>query len=135
MAFQFSVPVRNARLDVIETTIGGDAVLRIFTGAPPANCATADSGTILAEMTLPTNWMADASGGSKVKAGTWQDLSADNPGIAAHYRIYESTGTTCHIQGTVTITSGGGDMELDNTNIAIGQEVRITSFTLTDGNA
>jgi hypothetical protein len=130
-----SVTVRNARLDAIETAIGTDAVLKIRTGAPPTNISDADSGTVLATLTLPTDWMAAASSGSKAKAGTWQDTSADNTGTAAHFRVYASDGTTQHIQGTITATGGGGDMELDNTSIASGQTVTITTFTLTDGNA
>lgn len=135
MTVQFSVAVRNARLDAIETTIGTSAVLKIRTGAPPANCAAADSGTVLATMNLPSDWMAAASSGSKALSGTWQDASADNSGTAGHYRIYASDGTTCHEQGTITATGGGGDMTLDNTSIASGQQVTITSKTLTDGNA
>ena len=135
MAIQLSAAVRNARLDAIETTVGTSPVLRIFTGAQPANCAAADAGTILAEMTLPSDWMAAASSGSKALAGTWQDASANNAGTAAHYRIYATGGTTCHLQGSVTATGGGGDLTLDNTSIAAAQSVTITSFTLTDANA
>ena len=135
MAVQLSVAVRNARLDAIETNIGTSAILRIRSGAPPATCATADSGTLLAEMSLPSSWMADASSGSKAISGTWQDLSADATGTAGHFRIYDSGGTVCGIQGSITATGGGGDMTLDNTSIASGQQVTITSFTLTDANA
>ena len=135
MAVQLSVAVRNARLDVIETNIGTSAVLRIRSGAPPATCATADSGTLLAEMSLPSSWMADAASGSKAISGTWQDLSANAAGTAGHFRISDSGGTVCGIQGTITATGGGGDMTLDNTSIASGQQVTITSFTLTDANA
>lgn len=135
MALQLSITARNARLDAIETTIGTAPILTIRTGAAPADCATANSGTVLATLTLPSDWMANASSGSKAKSGTWQDASADNAGTAAHFRIHDSTGTTCHLQGTVTATGGGGDLTLDNTNIAAGQTVTITSFTLTDGNA
>jgi hypothetical protein len=135
MAIQLSTAARNARLDAIETTIGTLAILRIRTGAAPANCGTADSGTVLAEATLPSDWMNAASGGTKTLLGTWSDASANATGTAAHFRIYDSAGTTCHLQGTVTITAGGGDMTLDNTSIATGQVVTITSFTLTDGNA
>jgi hypothetical protein len=135
LAIQLSVAVRNARLDALETAIGVDAVLKLRTGAPPADVATADSGTVVATMTLPTDWMAAASGGSKAKSGTWQDTSADNAGTVAHFRIYASNGTTAHLQGTVTATGGGGDMTLDNNVLAAAQAVSITSFTLTDGNA
>lgn len=135
MAVQLSIAVRNARLDAIETTIGTSAVLKIRTGAQPATCATADSGTVLAMLNLPTDWMAAASSGSKSLSGTWQDLTADNTGTAAHFRLYASDGTTCGLQGSVTATGGGGDMTLDNTSIASGQAVSITSFTLTDANS
>lgn len=135
MAVQLSVAVRNARLDAVETSIGASAVLRIRSGAPPANCGTADSGTLLAEMSLPSDWMAAASSGSKALSGTWQDLSANAAGTAGHFRIYDSGGTTCGIQGTITATGGGGDMTLDNTSIASAQQVTITSFTLTDANS
>nr|WP_298659388.1 hypothetical protein [uncultured Flavobacterium sp.] len=135
MTIQFSTAVRNARLDAIETTISTSAVLKIRTGAAPANVATADSGTVLATLTLPSDWMAAASSGSKAKSGTWEDTSADASGTAAHFRVYASDGTTAHIQGTVTATGGGGDMTVDNTSFASAQAFTITGFTLTDGNA
>lgn len=135
MTVQFSTGVRNARLDAIETTIGTAAVLKIRTGAPPANVAAADSGTVLATLTLPSDWMAAASSGSKAKSGTWEDASADAGGTAAHFRLYASDGTTAHMQGTVTATGGGGDMTVDNTSFAGGQSFTVTAFTITDGNA
>ena len=135
MALQLSDAVRNARLDAIEASIGTGAVLKIRTGAPPANCAAADSGTVLATLTLPSDWMDAASGGSKALSGSWSDASADATGTAAHFRLYASDGTTCGLQGTVTATGGGGDMTVDNTSFASGQVFSVTSFTLTDGNA
>lgn len=134
MSLQLSTSIRNAILDAIESTIGTDAVLKIRTGAPPTNVSDADSGTVLASLTLPTDWMAAASSGSKAMSGTWEDASADATGDAGHFRIYESDGTTQHIQGTVTSTGGGGDLTLDNASITIGQTVSITTFTLTAGN-
>lgn len=135
MALQFSVGVRNAMLDAIESEGGTSAVLKIRTGAAPANCATADSGTVLATLSLPSDWMAAASSGSKSKSGTWQDSSADATGTAAHFRLYKSDGTTCIAQGTVTATGGGGDMTVDNTSFASGQNFTVTQFDLTAGNA
>lgn len=131
MAIQLSTSVRNAILDQIETTIGTSAVLKIRSGSAPATCATADSGTVLATLSLPSDWMAGASSGSKALSGTWQDTSADATGTAAHFRLYASDGTTCHLQGTVTATGGGGDMTVDNTSFASGQSFTVTTFTLT----
>jgi sulfur carrier protein ThiS len=135
MAFQFSTDARNDALDAIETTIGASAVLEIRSGAAPADCATADSGDVLATLNLPADWLAAASNGTKVKSGTWEDASADAAGTAGHFRVKDNGGTTCHIQGTVTATAGGGDMTLDNTSIAAGQSITVTSFSITAGGA
>ena len=62
-----------------------------------------------------------------------QVLAADATGLAGHFRL--SQGGTCHIQGSVTDTDGGGDMTLDNPSIATGQRVTVTGFTLTAGGA
>jgi hypothetical protein len=133
MAIQLSTTVRNARLDAIETTISTSPTLEIRSGTVPANCAAADAGTVLATLTLPSDWMAAASSGAKAIAGTWQDLSADATDTAAHFRIKQST--TCHLQGTVTATGGGGDMEVSSTSFTTGQSFTVNTFTLTDGNA
>lgn len=135
MALKYSIAVINAQLDALESTIGTGAVLKIRTGSPPADVATADSGTVLATLTLPSDWMAAASSGSKAKSGTWQDTSADDTGTAGHWRIYASDGTTAHMQGTITATGGGGDMTVDNTSIASGQQITVTAFSITGGNA
>lgn len=135
MALQYSVAVRNAKLDAVETAVGTLAVLKIRTGAAPANCAAADTGTVLATLNLPSDWMAAASAGSKAKSGTWEDASADNTGTAGHWRLYASDGTTCHAQGTVTTSGGGGDMIVDSTSFTAGQNFTVTGFTLTAGNA
>ena len=139
MAIQFNVATRNARLDVIESTNGTSCSLEIRSGSVPATCATAGSGTVLATINLPTDWMAAASSGAKAKAGTWEDTSADATGTAGHFRVYNSQATkdntTCFMQGTVTATGGGGDMTVDSTSFTSGQAFTVTAFTLTDGNA
>ncbi len=130
MTLQFSTAVRNAMLDAFETTIGVSAVLLIRSGAPPATPATADSGTVLATYALASDWMNAASAGSKSFVTNPTD-SADAAGTAGHFRLYANGGVTCHIQGTITLTAGGGDMTVDNTSITAAQAVSIVSFTLT----
>lgn len=134
MAVTYSVAVKNARLDAFETTIGTSAILKIRTGAPPATVATASTGTVLATMNLPADWMAAASGGSKSKTGTWEDAAADAAGTAGHFEITATDGTTVGMRGTITATGGGGDMTIDNTSIAVGQTVTVSTFTITSGN-
>lgn len=135
MAVQFSTALRNAALDQIEVITGTSAVLKIRTGAQPANVAAADSGTVLATLNLPSDYLNAAASGSKTKLGTWQETSADAAGTAAHWRLYQSDGTTPHAQGSVTATGGGGDLTLDNVVIAVAQVVTITAWSFNAGNA
>jgi hypothetical protein len=185
MAFQFSIRARNAALDGIETAAGASPTLEIRSGTPPANAAAADTGTVLATLALPADWLAAAANGAKTLLGTWQDLSADAAGVAGHFRI-KGSGAVCDVQGLVSapwagsrayvlgemahnggnlyrvttagtsaasggpsgtgasITDGGvtwtfvqagTDMTLDNTNLALGQQVSVTAFTLNAGGA
>ena len=133
MAVQLSEALANALLNQYEIEIGTAPILRIYdlTAGAPANCAAAITATLLAELTLPSDWLAAASAGSKALAGTWEDLSANAGGVADFYRIYKSDGTTCVEQGTITLTGGGGDMTVDNTNVATTQVVTVTSFIKT----
>jgi hypothetical protein len=130
MSLQFSTTYRNALLDQFETTAGTGVLVRIYSGSAPADCGTAASGTKLVEITAPSDYLANASGGTKAKSGTWS-VAAVATGTAGYFRIYDSAGTTCHMQGTVTATGGGGDMTVDNTSITSGQTVTVNSFTLT----
>lgn len=135
MSVQNSVAVRNARLDSWETTIGASPIVELRSGAKPANCAAAPSGTLLAQFALPSDWMAAASGGTKSKSGTWS-FTGIAAGTIGHYRIYSAASPSeCHEQGDVTATGGGGDMTVDNTSIAVAQEGEITAYTRTAGNA
>jgi UDP-N-acetylmuramyl tripeptide synthase len=132
MAIQLSVAVRNARLDAIETIIGTAAKLQIWSGSMPASAATASSGTKLAEFTLAADWAAAAASGSKAFIGT-PSTNGIAGGTAGYFRIVDSTGATCGMQGTVGV--GTGDLQVDNTSIAVSQPINITGFTMTDGNA
>lgn len=135
MAIQFSIPVRNARLDALTTVIGASANLIIYSGTQPADCSEAPTGTVLATLKLPSSWMVAAASGSKGKTGTWSDISADNTGEAGYFRIYDSLMSICGMQGSVSESGGDGDMIIDNISIVQGQTVSVSSFTLTEGNA
>lgn len=136
MTLQLSTTARNNRLDSIETTIGTDADLLIYSGSAPANCAASATGTLLATMALPSDSFAAASGGSKAKSGTWSTTGAAGAGSgtdAGYFRIVDGGGA-CHVQGSVGETAGTEDLLLDNANIATGQTITISGFTLNDPN-
>jgi hypothetical protein len=125
MPIQLSVSVRNGRADSFETVVGASPTLEIRTGAQPANCAAADTGTVLATIALPADWMAAASGGSKSLSGTWQDASADGTGVAGHFRIKQ--GATCHMQGSV------GSNQIIVTNALTAANGNVLNFGSTTG--
>lgn len=133
MALQYSVAVNNAKLDAIETVIGVSAILKIRSGAAPATVAAADSGTVLATVLLPSVWMSAASGASKAKLGTWQDLLADATGTAGHFRFYATDGVTAHLQGTYG-TAATDDMIGDSVSFTAGQGFTINTFQITAAN-
>jgi hypothetical protein len=136
MAVKYSVEVRTAKQGAIEAAVGPSPAIRFFSGAAPATAPRATPpAALLAEGTLPADWLAAAAAGAVAKTGTWQ-LTGVAAGTIGHFRIYEAgSPTKVHMQGTVTATAGGGDMTVDNTNIAIAQVVTVSGFTLTAGNA
>ena len=130
MTIQNSTTFRNAALDLLTTTLGAGWKLKLRTGAQPADVATASSGTVVATYT-PT--AAAAASGSKTMVSSppiTVNASAANGGGAMHYELTTSADVV-HERGTVTATGGGGDLTIDNLNIASGQAVNITGWTKT----
>lgn len=130
---QYALALVNQRLDLIETFVGLAPVLRFFPGAKPANVAAGNSGSPLATLELPDDWLLPASGGMKSKSGSWEDVQADADGIAGHWRIYRAGGTVCCLQGTVGL-SQPADMILSDLNFHLGQEITVSGFVITGGN-
>ena len=48
------------------------------------------------------------------------DSSADNSGTAQWFRVFKADGTTGVLDGSVTVTGGGGEMTLNTTSITAG---------------
>lgn len=136
MTIQYRAATRNAKLDAIESNAGNSVAMRIYTGAQPANCATANSGTLLVTINLPADYFNPASAGAMTKNGTWSGTASGGSGATpGHFRLYASQATmdetTCFMQGSAAI--GSGDLNMDGT-ITSGQTVTISTFTITDGN-
>jgi hypothetical protein len=101
--------------------------LKIFSAAEPTNVAAADPTGLLATIPLPAPCLT-ASGGATTIAGSWS-ANASSAGTAASFRAYDGAGN-CQIQGNVT-----SDLVLNNTSLVVGQQVTVTQFTVTAGNA
>lgn len=132
MALQYSDTLRNNQLDQCESTLGTSAKLRILTGSAPANVAAAETGSLLIEITVPSDWANAASGGSKTKLGTWSGAATGGAGATPGYFRFTTSGGTAHVQGTCGV--GSGDLSFDGT-ITSGQTVTVNTFTVNAGNA
>lgn len=132
MALSINTALKNVELDAVVDSfdVTPPGVLRIYDGAAPADAnAALGAQNLLAEVTLPNPSFAAAAAGSVDKTGTWEDLSINASGTAAWFRLLNSDGTYV-LQGTVTVTSGGGDMEVDDVNFVAGGSFTVTSFNL-----
>jgi hypothetical protein len=135
MTIQLGVTERNARADVLESTIGASPILEIRTGGQPANCAAADSGTLLASAALPADWLTASASGVKTLQGVWQDASVDGAGTAGHFRIYNAGRVRCCVQGSVTVIGGGGDITMNSVTFVLNQFFTVTAGTWTEPGA
>ena len=138
MTISYSDTVKDAKNDAVEVTIGTSPKLRIYSGSVPANAsASLGAAVLLAEGSLPSDWMSNSSGGVKSKTGTWTLTGQSGAGAGTagtFYRVYDSAGTTSHEQGTFTASGGGGDMTIDNNSIANAQSITVATYTKTAGN-
>lgn len=132
MALQYSAALRNGRADQKTTVIGNAGLLRIYTGAAPADCATAASGTKLSEHTLGSPLAPGASGGV-LSPTVPSNVLALATGTAGYWRIYKADGTTCVIQGSVG--TSGADLNLNTLSLVLSGPVQINSWTFTEGGA
>lgn len=127
MAEQLNIAVRNRQADSLGDALNS-GTLKIYTGTPPANADAAATGTLLVTITLPADAFAAASGGEAAKAGTWSG-TAGVTGTAGWFRLANS-GATLIMDGTVTATGGGGDLELSTVSIVSTNTVTVSTFKI-----
>jgi hypothetical protein len=133
MAISMNSALRNRRWDATFNGTAGIAmfdngVLEIRAGTRPATADASLAGTtVLVSITLPADAMGASIAGVIAKSGTWQ-AAASGSGTATFFTVRDS-GSTYRMDGTVGV---GQDMQLDNTNIASGQQVTVSTFQLTD---
>lgn len=125
----------NAVVDLIDAGAGA-GVVNIYAGTEPADAdASIGAATLLASITLADPAFGNASDntpGAIAAANSLpvSDTSADATGTAAFFRVLDSDSNVI-MQGDVTATGGGGDMEINTVSIVAGATVRITAFNAT----
>lgn len=117
---------RNALADLIDDRVN-------LTAAGTVQISTTEDDYIgaelLAQIVLNAAAFGAAAAGIIAANGLpLSDPSADGTGTAAFFRVIN--GASLEIfKGVVTVTSGGGDMELTAVAITTGEQVNITTFT------
>jgi hypothetical protein len=135
MAVRLSTGLRAYLQDSGLKTAFDGGTLKIYSGSQPAAADDAPSGTLLASITLPGTAFGASTNGVMAKAGTWQDASADATGTAGWFRVAHSgdsggsSTTDRRIDGAVA--ASGSDLNLNTVAIVAGQQVTITTFTVT----
>jgi hypothetical protein len=91
---------------------------------------TAAGAALLADLTLSDPAVASTTNGTATLDTITADASADGTGTAATFYIFDSDSNEV-LNGSVTATGGGGDIELSSTSITTGDNVAISSLTFT----
>lgn len=133
MALSHSDALANAILDAGFNAQFDSGILEIRSGTRPANANTAPTGTVLASVALPAA-LFPAAATRKLTAAAISAVTASASGTATWFRMKLSgdlgtTNTTDkRLDGDVTATGGGGDLQLDSTTITANGQVTISSL-------
>jgi hypothetical protein len=134
MAIAFTDKAVQLLLDTGYDNIFDGGTLELRSGAPPGPGA-APTGTLIWSIATGANMMAATVGRTKALTAVLS-AAAVAGAVVGHYRLKAAgdtgaaTQTQAREEGTVTATGGGGDMTIDNTNVANGQVVTVTAKTI-----
>lgn len=135
--FRISNAAAKALADAFDdaVNIGSTAAtLRILSGAQPADPDTAESGTLLAELTFSDPAFGSATdgnpGGLLTASSITADSSANATGTAGYFRI-KANGTGADDVADGEVGTSGADLNLNTVSITSGSNVSVSSFTVT----
>lgn len=134
MVIRLPTASRNAAAAAVANLVDADVgagTIQIRTGAQPATGNDPASGTLLATVTLADPaWSGPVVGVMTLDTTPVLSTTGVAAGTAGWFRMLDNSGDSI-LDGSVTGTGGGGDLELNTTTISIGLTVEITAGTLT----
>lgn len=135
MTVNISTQARNDAGDAIVDLIdqgstNPNGYMEIRTGTKPTTPQGTVVGTHLATMNFSLPAFGNFNNGVSLANAIADDTSVDETGVASWFRIYDRDGTAI-MDGDITETGGGGDIEFDNINFIKGGVVAITALTAT----
>lgn len=127
MALSFTTATKNACLDAFTTrfnagTTNPTGALRIYTAGGP------ESGTLLGTALFANPAFPLAAAGATTTSNITRDDGADATGVAAVV-IYCDRDRTEVARGTVTDTTGNGDLKMISTSVTQGEPFEVSSVS------
>jgi hypothetical protein len=128
MALKVTAVAAQAMGAALATDIGSAATIQIRSGSAPATPETAATGTLLATVAITGSF---TSSGGVLTSADPASVTIAATGTAGYFRVLTS-GATAKIDGTVTATGGGGDMQLATVALSSGAtlDLGVPSFTV-----
>lgn len=129
---RFVDSVKNSVLTPLKDAIdagSGGGTIKLYTGTQPTLASDAvTTQTLLGTLTFSDPCGTVATGALTMSAIT-QDSSADATGTATWARIADSAGNTV-MDVNVSVTGGGGALQLNTTSIVSGGPILISNFVI-----
>lgn len=121
----------DAIVDLIDAgSANPNGFLEIRTGSMPSSPQDPATGTLLATHSFSNPAFGNFSNGTTLANAIADDTDVDETGDAGWFRIYDRDSNAV-IDGTITVTGGGGDIEFNNVNFIKGGISQITSLRAT----
>ena len=132
MTISFATSLLNSRADQITAARDGGTgtgSIQIYNGTRPATGGAVT--TLLAEVNFSDP--SGTSSGGVLTANNIPPQDAVANGTASWFREVDSSGAFV-LDGSITADGGGGDLEVNTTQIVVGNPVEVTSYTITEAN-
>lgn len=123
--------IAQAIVDAMANGTTSTPMIEIYDGTMPSSMGGSITDNLLAELAM-TNAAATQAGGVVTLDTITNDSSANASGTAGWARVLDRDGAEV-IYLTVSVSGGGGDLELNTVSITSGSPVAITSGTITVG--
>lgn len=123
MTVRTSSALRNSALtgdNIAEKLDGlsGSATIEVYTGTVNGTFGLAPGGTKLATLTLARPSFQTASAGSMTANTIGSDVYADGTGSMGCFVVKDTSGVI-QLDGSITATGSGGDLQADSGDIAV----------------
>lgn len=119
---------KQARASAINTALGANATIKIYSGAAPAGPDSAVTGTLLVTLVGNSAGFGTATNGVVTAAAITQ-ANAVATGTAGYARLATSGGTAIM---DVDVGVSGASVNMNTTSITTGGPVQITSLTISE---